>query len=142
MGVFGEGGFTLPKIFSLELSYFWPWTPGAATMDFGNDHLVAKFSLDRGVIPMVNLYGSVSYERTDFMPTILQNGAGSGLSLFDAHTVVSATINYGVTENLDVSLLYTTTAHRDAAGNLVYEEDGSLLPKLDTSLSIMTQIHL
>jgi hypothetical protein len=146
MGVFGEGGFTLAKICSMELSYFWPWerdSAGALNMTgFGNDHFVAKFTLEKGVIPVVNLSGSVSYERTNFMPTILQSGDGSGLSLFDANTVVSATIAYPVTENLDLSLLYTTTAHRDASGNLVYPDGPTGLPQLDTSLSIMTQIHL
>jgi hypothetical protein len=142
MGVFGEGGITLAKLFSLQLSYFWPWSKNdAGAFNFSDDHFVAKFTLEKGVIPVVNLSGSVSYERSNFMPTILGTGA-AGLTLFDAYTVVSATINYPVTENLDLSLLYTTTAHRDAAGNITYESADSLLPKLDTSLSIMTQIHL
>jgi hypothetical protein len=58
---------------------------------------------------------------------------------------VSATINYPVTANLDVSLLYTTTAKRDpVTGNVLYNPDSpyGLLPYLDTSLAIQTQVHL
>jgi hypothetical protein len=146
LGIFGEGGFVINKICSFTLSYFWPWERnGAGELDmtaFGDDHFVAKFTLEKGVIPVVNISGSVSYERTNFMPTILQNTDGTGLSLFDANTVVSATISYPVTENLDLSLLYTTTAHRNKDGTIYYDDPDSLLPKLDTSLSIMTSIHL
>jgi hypothetical protein len=146
LGIYGEGGLTLPKLFSINLSYFWPWTKDAAgNFTFGNDHFVAMFTLEKGVIPVVNIWGSVSYERTNFVPTILQNEGGTGLSLFDANTVVSATINYPVTANLDVSLLYTTTAKRDpVTGNVLYNPDSpyGLLPYLDTSLAIQTQVHL
>jgi hypothetical protein len=142
MGIFGEGGLTLPKLFSLKLSYFWPWSQDAAGgFTFGNDHLVAKFTLEKGVIPVVNIWGTVAYERTNFAPTIMQKGAGAGLSLFDANTVVSATVNYPVSPMLDVTLLYTMTAQRDSSGNLV-PSDNPLLPKMDSSVAIQTSVHL
>jgi hypothetical protein len=143
LGVYGEGGLTLAKLFSLKLGYFWPWSKDAAgNFNFGNDHFVAKFTLEQGVIPVVNIWGTVSYERTNFVPTIMQQGVYKGLNLFDANTVVSATINYPVTTNLDVTLLYTTTARRDpVTGDVVYPA-GKLLPELDTSLAIQTQVHL
>jgi hypothetical protein len=143
MGIFGEGGIALSKLFSLKLSYFWPWAqdPSTGAFTFNNDHFVATFVLEKGVIPVVNIWGTVSYERTNLVPTFLQN-TSQKLSLFDAFTVVSATINYPVTQNLDVTLLYTTTAHRDSSGNVVYSSDNALLPQMDTSLAIETQIHL
>jgi len=144
MGIFGEGGLTLPKLFSLKLSYFWPWyqdkVTGEIVMD-PEDHLVAKFTLEKGVIPVVNIWGTVSYERTKFIPTIMQTGGGSGLSLFDANTVVSAQVNYPVAPTLDVMLLYTTTAQRNPDGSLAYEKAGDLLPKMNISLAIETQVH-
>ncbi len=146
LGIFGEGGLTLAKLFSLNLSYFWPWSQdGAGSYTFGNDQFVASFTLEKGVIPVVNIWGTVSYQRTNFVPTLIQNGAGKGLSLFDANTVVSATINYPVTDTLDVTLLYTTTAKRDpVTGDIVYDPNspGGLLPQLDTSLAIQTEVHL
>jgi hypothetical protein len=143
LGIFGEGGFVLPKLFSLTLSYFWPWTQDPITKDFtfGNDHLVAKFTLEKGVIPVVNISGSVSYERTNFVPALL-NGSTNGPKLFDANTIVKATINYPVSDSLDVSLMYTTTASRDSSGNVKYDSPGGLLPQLDTTLSLTLSQHL
>jgi hypothetical protein len=144
MGVFGEGGLTLQKLFSLKLSYFWPWTQDPATGDFtfGNDHFVAKFTLEKGVIPVVNIWGTVSYERTNFAPTLMQNDAGAGLSLFDANTIVSATVNYPVSPMLDVTLLYTMTAQRDKDTGALVPSDNPLLPKMDSSVAIQTSVHL
>ncbi len=145
MGIFGEGGFTLEKIFSLELSYFWPWevnpiTHAVTTSD--EDRFVARFTLEKGVIPVVNIYGSVSYERTKFVPTILQRGAAAGLNLFDANTVVRAEVSYPAAPTLDVRVLYTTTAKRDpVTGELVYQA-GALLPDMDHSIAIETSVHL
>jgi hypothetical protein len=142
MGVFGEGGIALSKLFSLKLSYFWPWAQNAAgNFTFDNDHFVATFTLEKGVIPVVNIWGTVSYERSNLVPTFLQNSSQT-LSLFDANTIVSATISYPVSEMLDVTLLYTTTAHRDSSGNVVYSSSNALLPQMDTSLAIETQVHL
>ena len=135
MGIYGEGGIDLDRLFSLKLGYFWPWSNDA----FGNfnDDFTVKFILKKGVIPVVNVWGSVAYERTNFARSI-----GHGVNLFDADTVVSTSINYSVTESLDVVLLYTTTAQRDSSGNLVYASPTDLLPKLDTSLAIEMQVHL
>ncbi len=138
MGIFGEGGISLDRLFSLKLSYFWPWDRNSAgDFTFLNDDFAVKFILQKGVIPVVNIWGSISYERTNFVRSIQH-----GVNLFDANTVVSTSINYPVTDNLDVTLLYTTTAQRDSSGNLVYASAGDLLPKLDTSLSIQMQVHL
>ena len=142
LGIFGEGGITLKKLFALKLSYFWPWTQDPSGFTFSDDQFAAVFILQKGVIPVVNIWGSVSYVRTNFMPTILQKGVFGGGNLFDANTLVSARINYPVTDNLDVSLLYTTTAHRNPDGTVFYANSGDLLPQLDTSLSITTTVHL
>ena len=100
---------------------------------------MASFSLERGVIPIVNIWGSVSYERTGFVGSI-QSGGLSG-ALFDAHTVVSAQVNYPVSPLMDISLIYSVVAARDSSGNLMYDP-GSALPRTNTSLSIETFIHL
>lgn len=88
------------------------------------------------MIPVVNIWGSVSYERTNFVPTILQSGLGTGLNLFDANTVVTATINYPISDTLGVSLLYTTTAARNSSGQLIYASSSSVLPEMSTSFAI------
>jgi hypothetical protein len=144
MGIYGEGGFTLDKIMNLTLGYFWPWQVSStgAFQSSDYDHFIATLTIEKGVIPLVNVWGSVSYERTMFMPTIL-NGQSMGLTLFDANTVATAKVGYTITPNLDILLIYTATAHRDENGNLVYPTSGSgaFLPQLDTVLSIETDVH-
>ncbi|HEY9595542.1 MAG TPA: FecR family protein [Spirochaetia bacterium] len=141
MGIFGEGGIALSKLFSFKMSYFWPWSqdPTTGAFNFEDDQFVATFVLEKGVIPVVNIWGTVSYERTNFIPTFIQTGSGS---LFDANTVVSASVNYSVTSNLDVSLLYTTTAHRNSDGSIYYPNGPLGLPQMDISFAIQTQVHL
>ncbi len=145
LGIFGEGGFTWPKVFSLTLNYFWPWTqdPTTHAFTFGNDHFLAKFTLEPGVIPVVKIFGSVSYERTNFVPALL-NGTTNGPTLFDANTVVAATIGYPISDSLDVSVSYTETARRDSAGNVMYDPSslGGLLPYMDSSVSITMSSQL
>jgi hypothetical protein len=135
MGIFGEAGISLDRMFGLTVGYYWPWERDA----FGifNDDFVAKFILKKGFIPVVNIWGSIAYERTGFVHSIQHGG-----DLFDANTVVSTTIGYSVTESLDVTLLYTTTVERDSSGNLVYASRTDIVPKLDTTLSIEMQVHL
>jgi len=138
MGLYDEGGFALDRFFSLKVSYFWPWQrDSSGNFDFSGDDFMVKFILQKGAVPWVNVWGSVAYERTGFV-----NSIQHGVNLFDANTVVSTSINYSVTESLDVVLLYTTTAERDSSGNLVYTSPTDPLPKLDTSLTIEMQVHL
>ncbi len=141
MGIYGEAGLKLSKLFDLSLGYFWPWSynNGAITADPGSDHFIASFSIEKGVIPIVNVWGSVSYERTGFVETLQTVGLTG--ALFDAKTVVSAQINYPVSPIMDVSLIYSVVAARNAAGNLTYTNNPPL-PDMNTSLSIETQIHL
>jgi hypothetical protein len=141
MGIYGEAGLKITRIFELNLGYFWPWTlnsGGGLTGDPTQDHFIARFVLEKGAIPVVNLWGSVSYERTGFASTI-QSGDLSG-ALYDANTVVSARINYSVSPLMDVSLIYSVVAARDPFGNLVY--NGGLIPGTTASLALETQIHL
>jgi hypothetical protein len=142
MGVYGEGGFKLEKILSFTIGYFWPWaldSTGKAVAG-ADDHLLFKFTLEKGVIPVVNIWGSVTYERDQFAPMLM--GGNPELSLFDAHTLVKAEIQYPVAPTLDVVLLYTTTAQVDPiTGKAVYNSTTDLLPKLNTTLSIETRVH-
>ncbi|NOY09986.1 MAG: FecR domain-containing protein [Spirochaetes bacterium] len=143
MGIYGEAGFTIKKVFSFDGSYFWPWyTDENGDIKMGeDDFLHLKATLEAGVIPVVNVSGSVSYDRTKFMPTLLGSGnPAENLSLFDANTVVTAEIVYPVAPTLDVALLYTTALARDADGNVLYNEITNN-PEIATTVSIETRIH-
>jgi hypothetical protein len=141
MGIYGEGGLKLNKLFSLNLGYMWPWSynGGTVSADPNSDHFLASFTIEKGVIPVVNVWGTVSYERTGFVGTLQSQGLSG--ALFDARTVVTAQVNYPVSPIMDVTLLYTVVAARDGSGNLIYPA-GSIIPQTNTSLSIETQIHL
>jgi hypothetical protein len=138
MGVYGEGGFNWDKICSLDLGYFWPWdASGTIAPKDMQDRLIVKFTLDPGVIPVLDISGSVSYERTGFAQSLMRGEAGS---LFDANTVVRAEIVYPVAPTLDVALFYTTTPLLDSSGKPVYE-GSTWLPKMSTNLTFETRVH-
>ena len=74
-----RAGCKLNKLFSLTLSYFWPWTQDpSGNFTFHNDDFVVTFMLEKGVIPVVNIWGYISYERTNFISTIIQQGSAQG----------------------------------------------------------------
>jgi hypothetical protein len=138
MGVYGEGGFTWDKICSLDIGYFWPWdASGTIPFEDMEDRFIAKFTLEPGVIPVVHISGSVSYERTGFAQTLI---GGGDATLFDANTVVKAELVYPLAPTLDIALTYTTTPLLDADGKPQY--DGSTwLPKMITNMTFETRVH-
>jgi hypothetical protein len=138
MGVYGEGGFTWPKICSLDLGYFWPWdASGTIAPENMQDRLIVKFTLDPGVIPVLDISGNVSYERTGFAQSLMK---GEAAQLFDANTVVKAEIVYPIAPTLDVALFYTTMPVL-VGGKPVYEDPDNWLPKMSTSLTFETRVH-
>lgn len=140
MGVYGEGGFNWDKVCSLNIGYFWPWdASGTIAPENMEDRLLAKFTLEPGVIPVVHIHGSVSYERTGFAQSLLK---GEAAKLFDANTVVKAELVYPVAPTIDVALFYTTMALLDDDGNPVYANPGvDWLPKMSTNLTFETRVH-
>jgi hypothetical protein len=142
MGIYGQAGFKIGKIVTFSAGYFWPWdydlTDHSLTYNPRNDHFLLDLSIGQ-IVPIVPLSGGFSYERSGFVHTLESSGLSG--ALFDANTVVSANVTYAVSPIMDVTLLYSVVAARDASGNLIYEA-GSLLPKTNASISIQTQIHL
>lgn len=141
MGVYGRGAFTVKKLFSFDLSYFWPWT---FTDDGGidpadEDELSFRFVLFPDAIPVLKIHGSLSYTRVKFIPTLLQEGTGSGMSLFDGNTVVKGEIIYPVAPTLDLAAIITTAAKRNPDGTTKLDSNGS--PEVYPSLSIETRLH-
>lgn len=145
MGIYGEGGFKLNRIFALRVGYFWPWTINSSTGSWGPDpnnpdHFVASFEIEKGVIPVVKVWGSVSYERTSLfsgnnIPSTLND------AFFNANTDITAQINYPVSPIMELSLLYTITPVLNPDGTLHYSP-GNTLPDMATSVSITTSIQL
>ncbi|HVO38025.1 MAG TPA: hypothetical protein VMV03_03255 [Spirochaetia bacterium] len=146
MGIYGEAGFKLNRIFSVQLGYFWPWTIDPATGHAGPDpanpdHFIASFVLNKGVIPVVNIWGSVSYERSSlFIGSNLPSNFSD--AILSPSTVISARVNYPVSAIMTASLIYTTAPVRNPDGTLHYPSPTSLLPDMATSLSIVLALDL
>jgi hypothetical protein len=142
MGIYGQAGFKIGKIVTMNAGYFWPWdfdpVSHSLTYNPSNDHFILNLAIGK-IVPIVPISGGFSYERSGFVHT-LQSGGLSG-ALFDAHTVVTANLSYTVSPIMDVTLMYTVLAARDSFGNLIYV-GSSLLPQTNTSVSVETQIHL
>jgi hypothetical protein len=105
-GIYGEGSFSIEKVFSVTLGYLCPLAFTSTGVGYGNDDFfVIKFKLEPKVIPVVGIYGEIAYERSKFISSF-----ASGLpALFDQNTVVRATIGYPVTPGLSILFHYTTT---------------------------------
>jgi hypothetical protein len=140
MGVYGEGGFKWAKVVSLDIGYFWPWdASGTIAPQDMQDRLIAKFTLEPGVIPVLNISGNVSYERTGFAQTLMGGGSAT---LFDANTVVKAEIVYPIAPTLDLALFYVTTPMiNGVTGEVQYEPGNTWLPKMNTNLTFETRVH-
>jgi hypothetical protein len=143
MGIYGEAGWTWEKVFSFSAGYFWPFTiEGGRWKPAEMDYLHMQARLERGVIPFVNVAAAVAYDRYYFVPLLLGGRAGDGsrYGVFDANTVVTSTLWYGISKTVDLVFIATTALARDADGNILYEDDGTT-PKLATTIAIETQIH-
>jgi hypothetical protein len=150
MGVFGEGGFTIPKIGALSLSYFWPWAfeGGKLVMD-PDDRFVIKGTIEKGVVPVAgvkDMAATVTYERSQLVTPWLRTPQPTKFDLVDANTVIKAEVTYSVAPTMDVALFYTTTAERNANGAVIYDTTATdtlsqYLPKMTSSLSVETRVH-
>jgi hypothetical protein len=145
MGIYGQAGYTWEKIFSIEMGYMFPITidsiDGFQFME-GEDTFHAQFTLFKDVIPVVNLSGSISYDRLYFAKMLAGDDSPDGKELdwFDEYTVLNGEIVYGVSPNLDLALLLTTAVRRDeATGEVVYKSDG-VTKEIDFTFSIETRV--
>ena len=111
MGIFGQAGVNILDMVTFELGYMWPWTideSGAVTTS-EDDFLHVEIVVLPDTIPVVPISGSISYDRSKFIPTLLKEGTGAELSLFDKYTVVKGEFSYPVAPMLDIAVIVTTT---------------------------------
>ena len=146
MGIYMEGGYTLENIFSIEIGYMLPMTidsiEGFQFLE-GEDSLHAKLTIDSAVIPVVDISGSISYDRSYFYKMLSDQTSPTGKALdwFDEYTSLSGEIVYAISENLDLAYIFSTTIARDPkSGEVQYKDDGITM-EIDYSMSIETRIH-
>jgi hypothetical protein len=123
------------------MSYFWPWTfKEDGSIDFSEgDELALRFILFPNAIPVLKIHGSLSYTRVNFIPTLMQDGVGADMSLFDGNTVVKGELIYPIAPTLDLAGIIQTAAKRNADGPIDYDSNGN--PKVSPSVSIETRLH-
>lgn len=167
MGVYGEGGFSIPKVMDFTMGYFWPWSYDSVNKKIvtdDEDRFTLKVNLAKGLIPVTGVKDvaiSALYERTKFVTPYVAYAQATGsltgapaFALVDANTIIKAEVAYTAAPTLDIVLYYTAMAERDAAGNVVYDTAAAAtatdtlsqtlaqyLPKMTSSISIETRIH-
>ncbi len=115
-GVYGSINWDIAGIVDVSGGYKWPWNEDG--FDFNNDYFHFRATLKPDVIPVVGIYGSFIYTRTNLVGSIQDNE----FSLVDANTVMKGEIVVPVAPSLDMALLITSALERDSDGEVVYED--------------------
>lgn len=143
MGVYGEGGFSFLKDkLSLDLGYFWPWSPelGAdidAQIAAADDSFVAELVVKKGLIPIIDVAGSIKYLKRGLVGDLVNKS----FSFIDENTVFAGELVVPVpkTPMLDIALVVGTSAQRNDAGELVLDAAGK--PTMSPTFSLETRLH-
>lgn len=139
-GLFGSAFANILDRARFGVTYLWPWYFEDGKLLYGeNDLFVVKFELKKDTIPVVNVWGSVSYERTKFVHTLM-GWSGGGLHLFDANTVVRGEVFYPLAKGLNLVTLVSTAVVTDSNGNVVYTDDG-VTPKIQPNLTLEIRVN-
>jgi hypothetical protein len=143
MGIYGEGGFKLLKDkLDFGFGYMWPWAPGASASDqlvLANDEFHATLAIKKGLIPIVDLAGSITYEKRGLAKSLV---AGN-FKFLDENTIFGGEIDVPVpkTPNLDLAVVFLTVPVRDSNGDIVYDDAAKGIPQLKPSITIETRFH-
>jgi len=146
MGVYGEGGMSILKDkLNLSLGYFWPWSTEAGTlaeqMAAADDYFKASLVIKKGLIPVVDLAGSISYERKNFAQTLA--GDVEGLRWFDENTTFSGELAIPIpgAPNLDLALVVSTAVARDDNGDVQFDPEYPTRPVILPAITLETRLH-
>ncbi len=143
MGVYGEGGTSLIKDkLSLTFGYFWPWSASALTtsdMAATSDYFKAALVIKKGLVPVFDISGGITYERKNFIPTLLGN-PGASVSLFDENTVFSGELIVPVPKapNLDLAIVVSTAILRATNGDVILKNDKMQIVPV---ITLETRLH-
>jgi hypothetical protein len=136
MGIYGEGGFTLFDKINATFGYMWPWSPDGSQTD--EDEFLFEIDVLPGTIPVLDIYGSIAYHRTKFIPTLLNNALEDDLTLFDANTTFTGEIVYPIAPTLHLAAIVSTSVRTNSDGSIAYESNG--YPEIVPVITIETRI--
>jgi len=138
LGIYGSAGFNLFNILTMEGAYRYPLvldSSGGLSFDENGDYFKIRFDVPKDKIPFVKLSGGISYERTQFVKSLLH-----GTNLFDVNTVLRGEVVYGLVQSLDLVIGVSTATIRNPDGSVQYDSAGQ--PKVSPTISLDTRLSL
>lgn len=139
-GIYGSAFANILDRAKFGLSYLWPWYFEDGKLFYSeNDLFIVKFELKKNTIPVLNIWGSVSYERTKFAHTLM-GWIGNGIHLFDANTIVKGEFFYPLAKGLNLVTLVSTAVVTDSNGNVVYTNDG-VTPQIQPNITLEIRVN-
>ncbi len=141
-GIYGEAGFSVFKDkIALTAGYMMPWSP-EGNVDWTevsqNDYLLARLVLKKGLIPLYDISGSISYERTGFAYALAE-----GNDLFDAEAVFKGELVLPIADTVDFAVVLSSAAVRNEDGEVVAVDPAAdiFVPKVEPTITFETRIH-
>jgi len=131
-GIYGNVSANIMDMAFLSGGYLWPWEADGS-FDPSQDYFHLKLSIEPGVIPVIGIYGSVSYDRTGLVQSIMDGG----FQLIDGSTVFKGEVVYPFAPTMDIALLVASAVSRDADGNVIYV---SGKPEVYNSFTVETRV--
>jgi len=141
-GIYGEAGFSVFKDkIALTAGYMMPWSPDADvdwTEVSRSDYLLARLVLKKGLIPLYDISGSISYERTGVAYALSE-----GNDLFDAESVFKGELVLPIAGTVDFAVVLSSAAVRNEDGEVVAVDPAAdiFVPKVEPTITFETRIH-
>ncbi len=119
MGIYGEGGFGFLKNaktgdykLAFDFGYMWPFIPGQTVqyqLDNSVDEFHAKFVVNKGLIPIFDIHGSIFYDKHGLVQSI----ANGNFKFLDGNTTFGGELVVPVpkTPNLDVAAVFAAVPY-------------------------------
>jgi hypothetical protein len=120
MGVYGELGYTLDKVFYIAGGYNWNWPINPVADEYVDDNFWIEFGLFEDLLPV---YGSVALNRTGLAAPLLN---GETITFFDQNLVLSGELVYPISPFMELALIFQSNVF-----------DGDWYP----SVSVLTRLN-
>jgi hypothetical protein len=100
MGVYGELGYTMDKVFYISGGYNWNWPIDRAGEDWPADRLNLKVGIFEDLLPV---YGSVALYRIGLAAPLLD---GKTITFFDENLILSGELVYPISPIMELALIF------------------------------------
>jgi hypothetical protein len=98
MGIYGELGYTMDKVFYIAGGYNWNWPINPASGEFADDRFWVEFGLFKDLLP---LYGSIALTREGLVAPLVN---GDSITFFDENLVLSGELVYPISPIFELAV--------------------------------------